>query len=117
MFDVIINKIKECAGTEVGDRLHTAIRDSVVVRLQPCTYDGCVCHSKLQVVCVAKTYDSALVRFDAICDGIDTLPDEEGEVLEVTLSQTVIKYDTVSGMMRIIGTFDCYTEVRDGGID
>lgn len=117
MFDVILNKIKECVSSEVSDRLYDINGESVIVKLTPQSYDGSVCISRLQIVCVARTYERALVSFDAICQGLDSLCDEENEVLEISLESTVIKYDTVSGMTRILGELKCYTEVKSGGFN
>jgi hypothetical protein len=36
---------------------------------------------------------------------------EDNEILEISLEGTVIKYDTVSGMVRLLGSFAVYTEV------
>lgn len=117
MFDAIINKIKECVNSEVSDRLNDISRDSTIVKIQPQAYDEGVCTSKVDIICVAKTYESALLSFDAICDGLDSLCDEDGEVLEISLESTTIKYDTVSGMIRILGVFSCYTEVSGDGFN
>lgn len=117
MFDVIIDKIKECSSSEIADRPHDITKESTVVKIQPQSYDEGVCISKLDVVCISKAYETALFSFDRICQGLDELCDEDGEVLDISLSSTVIKYDTVSGMVRIIGTFDCYTEVMGDGFN
>lgn len=117
MFDVILDKIKECSGIEPTNRLKKLDGESVIVKIAPKSYDGSVCESSLEVVCVARDYDTVLERFDAICEGLDSLCDTDSEVLEVSLSNTAIKYDTVSGMTRIIGVFKCYTEVSDNGFN
>ncbi len=117
MFDTILNKIKECVDLPTSERLTSIGDESVIVKLTPKSYDGSVCVSRLEVVSVAKSYERALVCFDKICDGLDTLPSEDNDVLDVTLDSTVIKYDTVSGMTRLFGIFKCYTEVQNGGIE
>lgn len=117
MFDIILEKIKTCVGSNVTDRIYSIDADSTVVKITPKTYDGTICKAELSVICIAKTYASALESFDKICDGVCMLPSEEGEILEINLKDTVIKYDTVSGMTRVMGIFDCYTEVMDNGIN
>lgn len=111
MFDVILNKIKECAQAQVLSRVSELDKESVIVKLEPSSYDAGVCVSRLELVCVAKSYERALLCFDRICAGLDELPAEAGEVLDIELKSTVIKYDTVSGMTRLLGVFDAYTEV------
>ncbi|MBO5374623.1 MAG: hypothetical protein J6A54_04160 [Clostridia bacterium] len=111
MFDVILNKIKECVSSEVSQRLSEANKESTIVKIAPQSYDRGVCLSKLEVMCVAKSYERALLSFDAICEGLEALPIEENEILEIELDSTVIKYDTVSGMTRLLGVFKAYTEV------
>lgn len=117
MFDVILNKIKECANTPLLSRAEAVDKESVIVKLEPCSYDSGVCLSRLEVLCVAKSYERALLCFDRISEGLDALPDESGEVLEIELKSTVIKYDTVSGMTRLLGVFDAYTEVNGNDTD
>lgn len=117
MFDKILEKIKECSRTEVGDRIHEINKESVVVKIEPMSYDGTVCISKLELICISRTYESSLLSFDRICEGLDELPDEESEVLDITLESTAIKYDTVSGMTRLHGVFKCYTEVESNGFN
>lgn len=112
MFDLILNKIKECVNQEILDRPKRADRECVIVKLQPQSYDEGVCLSRLEILCVGKTYEKALLDFDAICKGLDSLADEENEVLDIDLKSTVIKYDTVTGMTRLLGVFDAYTEVE-----
>lgn len=111
MFDVILNKIKECAEAELVDRVKDTHKECVIARLEPKSYDEGVCHSRLEILCVSKTYERALLSFDSICKGFDELPDEENEILDIDLKSTVIKYDTVTGMTRLFGVFDAYTEV------
>ncbi len=111
MFDIILNKIKECVSEQVLPRPYDTRKESVIVKLEPQSYDSGVCKSKLEVLCVSKTYERALLNFDAICQGLDTLPNEENEILEIELKSTVIKYDTVTGMTRLLGVFETYTEV------
>lgn len=113
MFDTILNKIKECVEVPVDERLKSISGESVIVRLVPKGYDGSVCVSRLEVVSIAKSYERALLCFDRICDGLDSLPSEDNDVLDVSLDSTAIKYDTVSGMTRLLGTFKCYTEVQN----
>ena len=117
MFDVILERIKQCSQAQVSDRVHDASSESVIVKLTPQSYDGSVCQSRLQIVCVSRTYERSLVSFDAICQGLDALCDEDNEVLDISLESTVIKYDTVSGMTRILGELKCYTEVKNGGFN
>lgn len=117
MFDEIIARVKECTSGNVGDRLHDITDESTIVKIQPQGYDGCVCSSRMDIICIAKTYESALIRFDAICEGLDALCDEDNDVLDITLESTVIKYDTVSGMVRILGILKCYTEVQGDGFN
>lgn len=117
MFDEIIDRVRECSAGDVSDRLHDINSESTIVKIQPQSYDGCVCASKVDIICIAKAYESALIRFDAICEGLDALESEDNEVLEISLENTVIKYDTVSGMVRILGTFKCYTEVTGDGFN
>ena len=111
MFDVILNKIKECVSSEVSPRLGELNKESTIVKIAPQAYDRGVCTSRLEVMCIAKTYERALLSFDAICEGLDALPEEENEILEIELDSTVIKYDTVTGMTRLLGVFKTYTEV------
>ena len=111
MFDVILNKIKECAQAQVLPHLDEIDKESVIVKLEPSSYDSGVCISRLELMCIAKTYERALLSFDRICQGLDALPAEAQEVLDIELKSTVIKYDTVSGMTRLLGVFDAYTEV------
>lgn len=111
MFELILNKIKECTSCPTSMRLEAIDKECVIVKLEPQSYDGSVCASRLEIVCVAKSYERALESFDNISTGLYELPDEENEVLEITLDSTVIKYDTVSGMTRLFGVFKVYTEV------
>lgn len=117
MFDVILNKIKECASTAVLSRAKDANEESVIVKLEPISFDAGVCNAHLEILCVAKSYERALLSFDRILEGLDALPEESGEVLDIELKSTVIKYDTVTGMTRLLGVFDAFTEVGSDDID
>ncbi len=111
MFDKIIDRIKECTGVSVRDRLCEMDKSEVVCKISPKKYDSGICSSVLNLTCSAVTYAEALICFDKICTGLDALPMEDNEILEISLEGTVIKYDTVSGMVRLLGSFAVYTEV------
>lgn len=110
MFDVILNKIKDAIPESVLDRLHSATDECVIVQIEPKSYDGAVCDSLVKVMCIFKTYERALECFDKVCDALYSLPEEEGEVFDTVLENTVIKYDTATGMSRMIGDFSIFTE-------
>lgn len=110
MFDVILNKIKTAVDESVIHKLQNPTDECVVVKIEPKSYDGTVCDSLVRVVCVFKTYERTLECFDKICDALYELPEEDTEVLDVVLENTVIKYDTVTGMSRILGDFSIFTE-------
>ncbi len=111
MFDIILNKIKECTDNRVLTRPYEVSGECVIVKLEPQAYDNGVCTSRLEILCIAKSYERALLSFDKISQGLDELSTEENEVLDIDLESTVIKYDTVSGMTRLMGVFSAYTEV------
>ncbi|MBQ8738736.1 MAG: hypothetical protein IJZ04_09930 [Clostridia bacterium] len=111
MFDKIIDKIRECSGLSVHDRLYDLERGEVVAKIMPKEYDSGVCASVLHLTCSGLTYAEALICFDKICTGLDALPSEDNDILEISLEGTVIKYDSVSGMVRVLGSFAVYTEV------
>ncbi len=109
MFDVILNKIKDAVDRSVLDRLEKVNEECVIVNIEPQSYDGTVCDSTVKVVCVFKSYEASLDCFDKVCDALYSLPAEDGEVLDTVLQSTVIRYDTVSGMTRLLGEFSVFT--------
>lgn len=112
MFDAILNKIKECAPSPVRERFKRVGEECVLARIMPKSFNGVLCESRLETVSIAKTYESALESFDKISDGLLELPSEDNDVVGVELKNVYIKYDTVSGMTRLFGVFECYTEVE-----
>lgn len=117
MFDAILNKIKECAGAPVRERFKKMGEECVLVKLMPKAFDGALCESRLETVSIAKSYESALESFDRISDALTSLPSEDNDVVSIELKNVYIKYDTVSGMTRLFGVFECYTEVQNDDIE
>lgn len=117
MFDSILNKIKECASVPVKERFGKIGEDCVLVRIMPKDFDGVLCRSRLETVSIARTYESALESFDRISDALLNLPSEDNDVVSIELKNVYIKYDTVSGMTRLFGVFECYTEVAHDETD
>lgn len=109
MFDTILNKIKDAVDKSVLRKLERADEECVIVNIEPQSYDGTVCDSTVKVVCIFKTYEGALDCFDKVCDALYSLPEDDGEVIDTVLESTVIRYDTASGMTRVLGDFSVFT--------